>query len=87
MHRVADPDPGTVSGKQRVGSKDRRDLVEWATGRGWSWRVTGSGHIRFDHPEASGAVFVPSSPRIKGGHLEKQKLARALRRPEEPCRN
>lgn len=69
-----------MSGKIRLASKDRRELADWATERGWQWTITGSGHIRFDHSTGAGPVFAPCSPRVGGGHKERAKLATALRR-------
>lgn len=60
-----------------------RDLVLWAAPLGWSWKRTGSGHIRWDHASVSSPVFTACTPHKRSGTKEERaKLRRALARAE-----
>jgi hypothetical protein len=60
--------------------KNRRDLREWAAEHGWLYRgMTGSGHLRFEHPEVRDPVFGCCTPRVSGNTIEKAKMQRALK--------
>jgi hypothetical protein len=66
----------------RLGRRDLRDLAAWAEPLGFRWRHTGSGHIRWDHPQVRRPVFTASTPRRSGMATERAKLRRALRLAE-----
>lgn len=66
--------------RARIGRRALRDVAAEAAVAGWTWRRTGSGHIRWDHPMVGRPVFTPSTPRSGSGFKERQKLQTALRR-------
>jgi hypothetical protein len=38
------------------------EFIEAAEANGWSWRVTGTGHLRVFRPGSTAAVTVPATP-------------------------
>jgi hypothetical protein len=72
-----------MSSRERFQSKATRELGLWARAQGWTWRVCGSGHFRFEHSAVPAPVFTRATPRANGGHKERQKLQTALRRATE----
>lgn len=67
-------------------NRDIRQLMEEADEMGWAIDgVTGSGHIRLIHPQATTPVVVPSTPSDwRGLRNTRAQLRRALRTPTTP---
>lgn len=59
-------------------SKHHRLLALWAEPFGWSWALSGSGHIKWTHPEVPGFVATPHTPRIEDSRKPKQKMRAAF---------
>lgn len=60
--------------------KNQRDLRVWAAEHGWRYcGHTGSGHVRFEHPDVPDPMFAACTPRVSGNKLEKGKMQRMLR--------
>lgn len=67
----------------RLPSHDLRILANAAQEAGWRWSRTGSGHIRWEHPDVPGPIFTASTPRANGSRRARQKLRTALRKARE----
>jgi hypothetical protein len=54
-----------------------RELTRRLEREGWSFEVTGGGHLRGTHPEASGPLFLAAT--MGGGRGDRNALAQARR--------
>jgi hypothetical protein len=65
---------------QRLPRRELRDLAAEAGELGWTWERTGSGHLKWSHPDVQRAVFTAGTPTNRSGIAEERaKLRRALR--------
>lgn len=58
--------------------KSLRDLRRHAESLGWVARWTGSGHLRWTHPEVPGAIVTAGTPGKDCLALEKGRFTKAL---------
>lgn len=66
-----------------LGRSDMTKLARQQARLGWTWSMTGSGHLRWVHPEVPGPVFTSATPRVHEGNKERQKMNTALKRARE----
>lgn len=57
-----------------------RELIAWAAALGFSWELTGKGHLAFRHPSVPGKIVASGTPRTGASHrIAKSEMRRALR--------
>jgi predicted RNA binding protein YcfA (HicA-like mRNA interferase family) len=59
-----------------------RDLIRAAKREGWEVSTTDGGHLRLEHPEASGRVITGSTPSDRRALYHARAAMKRVRRPK-----
>lgn len=72
--------PSWRSSRRSADVRAARTTVRELQAMGWTVELRNSGHFRATHPNASGPLFLASSPSDQRGHANALSLARRLLR-------